>query len=380
MLFQYVNGDGEPQPVTSSDVNEYIKEATGGDFTAKHFRTWGASVIAFEQMLEKAEDARISDQDGGRARRRSARQHARDQPQILCPSGAARSGEGRSARPASTGWSGRAPASACRAREVGLLEFLAERRRPRPREDRGTTSKRQLNKPPLDCGGAAPPRPAADAASTRRPRLVRRQPRRPADRRARRRGRRRRDAARCGLIGERIVARRSREHCSWRSVIGRVLAKTSLVFMVVAAADVVATYAEPAGRAARASGRHRLHHRLRAPGRGLGARADPRRDRAGASQRPADRQRARQRDGDHPRARQRRPVRHRDHRHPRQSRGERHRAGRRARHRRHRHRPRRAGHLLRPVRGACRSCSTSRSSAATPSATTTAPVRSSASG
>jgi DNA topoisomerase-1 len=60
MLFQYVNGDGQPQPVTSSDVNDYIKEATGGDFTAKHFRTWGASVIAFEQMLSKAEDARIS--------------------------------------------------------------------------------------------------------------------------------------------------------------------------------------------------------------------------------------------------------------------------------------------------------------------------------
>ena len=60
MLFQYVNGDGEPKPVTSGDVNDYIKEATGGDFTAKHFRTWSASVIALEQMLKKAEHARIS--------------------------------------------------------------------------------------------------------------------------------------------------------------------------------------------------------------------------------------------------------------------------------------------------------------------------------
>jgi DNA topoisomerase I len=60
MLFQYVNGDGEPQPVTSGDVNEYIKAATGGDFTAKHFRTWSASVIALEQMLEKTQDSRIS--------------------------------------------------------------------------------------------------------------------------------------------------------------------------------------------------------------------------------------------------------------------------------------------------------------------------------
>ena len=60
MLFQYINGDGIPKPVTSGDVNEYIKEASGGEFTAKHFRTWGASVIAFEQMLQKADDARIS--------------------------------------------------------------------------------------------------------------------------------------------------------------------------------------------------------------------------------------------------------------------------------------------------------------------------------
>jgi DNA topoisomerase-1 len=60
MLFQYVNGDGEPKPITSGDVNDYIKEATGGDFTAKDFRTWGATVIAFDQMLKKADDARIS--------------------------------------------------------------------------------------------------------------------------------------------------------------------------------------------------------------------------------------------------------------------------------------------------------------------------------
>jgi DNA topoisomerase-1 len=60
MLFQYVNGEGEPTPITSGDVNDYIKDATGGDFTAKHFRTWGATVIAFKQMLKKAEDARIS--------------------------------------------------------------------------------------------------------------------------------------------------------------------------------------------------------------------------------------------------------------------------------------------------------------------------------
>ena len=56
MLFQYVNGDGNPQAVTSSDVNDYIRGATGSDFTAKHFRTWGASVIFFDQLLTKGEE------------------------------------------------------------------------------------------------------------------------------------------------------------------------------------------------------------------------------------------------------------------------------------------------------------------------------------
>jgi DNA topoisomerase I len=46
-LFQYLDDEGEPQPVSSTDVNDYIRDATGGDFTAKHFRTWSASVIAF---------------------------------------------------------------------------------------------------------------------------------------------------------------------------------------------------------------------------------------------------------------------------------------------------------------------------------------------
>lgn len=50
-LFQYLAEDGEACAITSADVNEYIREAAGGGFTAKNFRTWGASVIAFERML-----------------------------------------------------------------------------------------------------------------------------------------------------------------------------------------------------------------------------------------------------------------------------------------------------------------------------------------
>lgn len=55
-LFQYLDETGEPHPVTSTDVNDYIREATGGDFTAKHFRTWSASVIAFEQICAAGEE------------------------------------------------------------------------------------------------------------------------------------------------------------------------------------------------------------------------------------------------------------------------------------------------------------------------------------
>ncbi len=59
-LFQYVNGDDSPHHVTSNDVNDYIREATEGEFTAKHFRTWGASVLAFEQLMDLEESKRIS--------------------------------------------------------------------------------------------------------------------------------------------------------------------------------------------------------------------------------------------------------------------------------------------------------------------------------
>ncbi len=55
-LFQYLDEKGDPQPISSADVNAYIRDATGGDFTAKHFRTWGASVIAFDQLLSAGED------------------------------------------------------------------------------------------------------------------------------------------------------------------------------------------------------------------------------------------------------------------------------------------------------------------------------------
>jgi DNA topoisomerase I len=45
-LFQYVDDDGEVRDVTSEDVNNYLREITGEDFTAKDFRTWAGTVLA----------------------------------------------------------------------------------------------------------------------------------------------------------------------------------------------------------------------------------------------------------------------------------------------------------------------------------------------
>ena len=45
-LFQYEGDDGEPHPIGSSDVNDYLKAITGEDFTAKDFRTWAGTVAA----------------------------------------------------------------------------------------------------------------------------------------------------------------------------------------------------------------------------------------------------------------------------------------------------------------------------------------------
>jgi DNA topoisomerase-1 len=45
-LFQYVDEDGEIQEIRSQDVNNYLREITGEDFTARDFRTWGGTVLA----------------------------------------------------------------------------------------------------------------------------------------------------------------------------------------------------------------------------------------------------------------------------------------------------------------------------------------------
>src|SRR6202163_254677 len=45
-LFQYVSDEGQRCPIDSGQVNDYLREAMGDDFTAKDFRTWGATLHA----------------------------------------------------------------------------------------------------------------------------------------------------------------------------------------------------------------------------------------------------------------------------------------------------------------------------------------------
>ncbi|MFL5679730.1 MAG: DNA topoisomerase IB [Chloroflexota bacterium] len=58
-LFQYVDDDGTVRDVASDDVNEYLREISGGDFTAKDFRTWAGTVLAYRALraLEPASSA-----------------------------------------------------------------------------------------------------------------------------------------------------------------------------------------------------------------------------------------------------------------------------------------------------------------------------------
>ncbi len=49
-LFQYRDGDGTLKSVSSTDINDYLREITGGEFTAKDFRTWGGTLAAAKEL------------------------------------------------------------------------------------------------------------------------------------------------------------------------------------------------------------------------------------------------------------------------------------------------------------------------------------------
>jgi DNA topoisomerase I len=51
-LFQYLDDDGVRQTIGSGDVNDYIREISGEEFTAKDFRTWAGTLLAVAALTE----------------------------------------------------------------------------------------------------------------------------------------------------------------------------------------------------------------------------------------------------------------------------------------------------------------------------------------
>ena len=51
-LFNYVDDAGQVKDISSTDVNAYLRDITGSDFTAKDFRTWAGTVLAAKALNE----------------------------------------------------------------------------------------------------------------------------------------------------------------------------------------------------------------------------------------------------------------------------------------------------------------------------------------
>jgi len=56
-LFQYIDDEGERRVVESADVNDYLRETLGGDFSAKDFRTWSGTVSVARALVTLPECA-----------------------------------------------------------------------------------------------------------------------------------------------------------------------------------------------------------------------------------------------------------------------------------------------------------------------------------
>jgi DNA topoisomerase-1 len=55
-LFQYVDEDGQLHDIDSADVNDYLREISGRDITAKDFRTWAATNLAVLALAERVQE------------------------------------------------------------------------------------------------------------------------------------------------------------------------------------------------------------------------------------------------------------------------------------------------------------------------------------
>lgn len=78
-LFQYVDDEGHRQPIDSGMVNDYLREVTGGEFTAKDFRTWGGTVQAVAVLANTA----LPEKGGERAIKSALAQAVKDVAAVL---------------------------------------------------------------------------------------------------------------------------------------------------------------------------------------------------------------------------------------------------------------------------------------------------------
>ena len=135
-LFQYMNGDGNPQP---RHVKRRQRLHPRGDRRRIHrqaFPHLGRERHRLRAIAGHRGRQADQCQHDDRAGRRSARQHGRDEPQVLRPPGADRRRQGAIRATRSAEWSGPAPASACRpprsACSSSSRAAAKRRRKPRP--------------------------------------------------------------------------------------------------------------------------------------------------------------------------------------------------------------------------------------------------------
>lgn len=83
-LFEYKDENGEVRTIESADVNDYLREISGEDFTAKDFRTWEATVIvAHELRREGAAETKTATTHNEKEAISKAAEHLGNTPTIL---------------------------------------------------------------------------------------------------------------------------------------------------------------------------------------------------------------------------------------------------------------------------------------------------------
>jgi DNA topoisomerase I len=81
-LFSYLDDDGNAVPIDSSDVNAYIREISGAEFSAKDFRTWLGTVRCAQWLLEHPAETAAERAKNAVAAVKFTSQHLRNTPAV----------------------------------------------------------------------------------------------------------------------------------------------------------------------------------------------------------------------------------------------------------------------------------------------------------